>query len=550
MPRRKQRVRTPSLVNNLHSQSSQTVGRRHGLLPFLFMKISRFESLRHYLPQTVLIVSLLTIYFHTLAPGLTWANGGSDGGDLIAAAATGGIAHPTGYPLYLVLARLFQYLPVGSLAFRTNLMSAVFTALTAAMIFNVVTRSISQKPEPLWLPGMVAAYAFGLAPLIWSQAVITEVYALQTFLVVLILYFYTVPISAFHSRAGQRDSWRGFLLGLGMSNHVTTILIVPMALLIGSTHSLPDRDEKSQSADRWFRSLQFDSYALRRQLLWFGVGLALYLLLPLRALAHPPVNWGNPVTFERFWWLVTGQLYQSYYLQFNWLESWEHIQAGAALLLQQFGFVGLAIGMAGLIVFGSRSRITILTAWIAVTYAVFAYLYRSADSYTYLIPTFLCFAIWIGLGTAGFISAFPGHTAAFRPGIGFLGLGIFAIRVLTLMSGVDASHDLRAESFGREVLAAAPKDAILFAKGDQAVFALWYFHFALKERPDLIVIAEDLLHFDWYQETLQKTYPSLVVPDPFPWPETMAVANPLHVICYVQYSSLTDLECSGPLSPP
>jgi hypothetical protein len=206
--------------------------------------------------------------------------------------------------------------------------------------------------------------------------------------------------------------------------------------------------------------------------------------------------------------------------------------------------------MAGLILFGSRSRIKILTAWIAFTYSVFAYLYGSSDSYTYLIPTFLCFAIWIGLGVAGTIRGFPRYGAMFQLGLGFLVLGIFAMRVLTLMSGVDASHDLQAESFGEEVLATAPKDAIIFAKGDQAVFALWYFHFALKERPDLIVIAEDLLHFDWYQETLQKTYPAHVVLGPLPWPETIVRANPLRAICYVQYSNHAEIDCSKPLIAP
>jgi hypothetical protein len=75
------------------------------------------QALRNRLPRLFLMCSLLAIYSSTLAPGLTWANSGSDGGDLIAAAATGGVPHPTGYPLYLLLARLFQILPVGSLAF-------------------------------------------------------------------------------------------------------------------------------------------------------------------------------------------------------------------------------------------------------------------------------------------------------------------------------------------------------------------------------------------------------------------------------------------------
>ncbi len=51
----------------------------------------------------VLFLSLLTVYGMTLAPGLTWANSGADGGDLITAAATGGVPHPTGYPVYLLL---------------------------------------------------------------------------------------------------------------------------------------------------------------------------------------------------------------------------------------------------------------------------------------------------------------------------------------------------------------------------------------------------------------------------------------------------------------
>jgi len=63
------------------------------------------------------VISLLGIYLITLATGLTWANGGSDGGDLIAASITGGVAHPTGHPLYLFVARLFQYIPIGTLAF-------------------------------------------------------------------------------------------------------------------------------------------------------------------------------------------------------------------------------------------------------------------------------------------------------------------------------------------------------------------------------------------------------------------------------------------------
>ena len=128
--------------------------------------------------------------------------------------------------------------------------------------------------------------------------------------------------------------------------------------------------------------------------------------------------------------------------------------------------------------------------------------------------------------------------------LGLIAVGYFVIRPGTYLAQVDASGDRRAETFGREVLLEAPRQAIVFAKGDRAVFTLWYFHFALGERPDLAVVAVDLLHFDWYQETLRATYPSLSVPGPFPWPETLSGANPSRAVCYVRYSDETEMDCS------
>ena len=36
-----------------------------------------------------------------------------------------GVAHPTGYPVYILSAWLFELLPIGSVAFRANMFSAV-----------------------------------------------------------------------------------------------------------------------------------------------------------------------------------------------------------------------------------------------------------------------------------------------------------------------------------------------------------------------------------------------------------------------------------------
>jgi hypothetical protein len=204
------------------------------------------------------------------------------------------------------------------------------------------------------------------------------------------------------------------------------------------------------------------------------------------------------------------------------------------------------LGLMGLIVFGPgrRSRVFVLTIWTAVVFTAFAVVYGAVDSYVYLIPMFLSFAIWIGLGIEGLAAQTARYSPHLKIIIPLLLLAYITGRSMTFANQVDASRDLRAENFGKEVLSTAPKNAILFAEGDRAVFALWYFHFALGERPDVAVLATDLLHFDWYQENLHSIYPSLVVPAPFPWPETIAIANPSRPACYVQYSDSTIINCS------
>jgi hypothetical protein len=276
----------------------------------------------------------------------------------------------------------------------------------------------------------------------------------------------------------------------------------------------------------------------------FVAGLSLYLIIPLRASSNPPVNWGNAVTLERFWWLVSGEIYQSYYLQVNLVDVWGRIQAWAFLLLQQWGVPGLILAFFGLIYFFSPSRLLLFTLWQSFVYSGFAMLYGSVDSYVYLLPVCISFSVWIGFGLARLM-----HAEVLRAhGIGLAVSFLFIIYLFGSAayhwSQVDASQNRQAEVFGRQILETAPPNALVFAEGDQAVFTTWYFHFALHERPDLAVIATDLLHFDWYQENLRSTYPALMVPAPFPWAETIASANPSRPVCTIQYSD--DMHCSPP----
>ena len=76
----------------------------------------------------------LVVYSWTLAPAVTL----TDSGELIVAASGLGVAHPPGFPLWVMLAHLASLVPVGNVAVRINFSSAVFAALACAMLTLVV----------------------------------------------------------------------------------------------------------------------------------------------------------------------------------------------------------------------------------------------------------------------------------------------------------------------------------------------------------------------------------------------------------------------------
>lgn len=519
--------------------------------PHFVLMMKHQKTLRSYLPPVILVVSTLLMYLTTMAPGLTWANDGVDGGDLITAAATGGVPHPTGYPAYLLIARLFQMIPLGNLAYRTNLLSALATVIAAIFIYIHVTRFLSPtEPASEWPAGLLAGYAYSFSPIVWSQAVITEVYSLHAFFILLILYlvFYPPP---FLSRSSYLlDAISGLVMGLAMGNHLTMILIVPGVLLVSCIKPKTDPIlAASPARSGLLKNMYIRWGSLVRILLWFGFGCLIYLILPLRAMNQPPLNWGNPVTIERFWWLVSGQLYQKGYLLISPIEFMNRIQPMVVTYLQQFGIPGLILGILGLIVYFKPSRLYLLMIWIMFSYSTFSCLYSSQDSYVYLIPAIIAFAICIGLGIGGLRYVFVAKAKVLWVSLIVLSfIYVFGFAISHWMQ-VDASQDFLAEEFGRETVESLPGDAIVFLQGDKAIFTLWYYHYALHERADIILIATDLLQYDWYQEVLRSNYPSLVLPEIFPTPLTISSGNHGRPYCYVQYFQTGEMNCVGENNP-
>lgn len=464
-----------------------------------------------------IVITLALAYGLTLAPGLSWANGGADGGDLITAAFVNGVPHPTGYPLYLLFAKVFFLLPVGNLAFRTNLLSAFCTILAALYIFFTMDR-LQLGKKYTNITSSIAALAFGLSPLVWSQAVITEVYGLQSLLTIGILY----QALFFGNKTGE-NIFRGLLFGLGLGNHITTMLLLPVLFW----------DKKPS---------RFSPIAqILIRLIGALLGSMVYIILPLYAKANPAINWVNPLTLKSFFDLVTGQIYQSY---FSLGFVIERLRGWAGLLIDQFGIPGIAIGLFAIMGGKKRYGYSLPILWIFISYGIFALVYASYDSNVYLIPTVIAFSLWIGLGFNTLINFIMERWEKAIWIIAPLIIGLFVWHTASVAPVADASKDNRAEVFSKSVFDSVPQDAMIITKDDPSTFSLWYFRFVENQRVDTAVIAEGLLGFDWYRQTLRTTYPDLEIPELSNLsPYNLIMNNPKHPYCLVGYQENPEINC-------
>jgi hypothetical protein len=462
-----------------------------------------------------LVLLLAGIYAVTLAPDITWANQGHDGGDLITASATGGVAHPPGYPTYLMLAKVVQLLPLGTLAYRTNLFSAVCAILASIVVANMMRRASvgrgdSQQDKTVhnWT-GLLAGLGFGLSPLLWSQAVVSEVYALHALFTALVFQVGIFTPLKPESWNAWRDRVGGLVFGLGLGNHVTLAFLLPIWLpanLILKGEATACGDRKAFSRLNWG--------SLLRRLAWLLLGLCVYLTLPWRARSGSPVGWGDASTLEGFWWLVSARLYRGYLFSLSPGFLWSRFQAWAALLGNQLGLLGLVIALVGLF-FGKAgsSRSRWISGYVFLVYSLFAIGYHAPDSYLLLLPAILSLALWFGTGVAALLDI--ADRSPMRRWL--VPSGILLVLVLLSTNGVrnypqvDASQDNRAVVFGETVLAEIPQNAILVTQADQDTFTLWYYHFALGKRPDVAVLNNGMLAFEWYRQQMQEIYPDLVL---------------------------------------
>jgi hypothetical protein len=191
----------------------------------------------------IFFVTML-VYLMTIAPTLSFF----DSGEMIAGAYTLGVSHPPGYPVYVTLGKLFSYLPFGNVAFRVNLMSSFFAAMTSVMIYYITRAMLNDKDDESFalfrrlkfsdIAGILSALAFAFSYNLWAWAVVSKFYTLNAFVVACIL---MLLIRWRRARMEEGSGGGGhslsylytiaFLFGIAAVVHISQFVLIPVYLL-------------------------------------------------------------------------------------------------------------------------------------------------------------------------------------------------------------------------------------------------------------------------------------------------------------------------------
>jgi Protein O-mannosyl-transferase TMEM260-like len=420
------------------------------------------------------------VYLRTLLPGLAFG----DWGEMQSVPHVLGVAHPTGYPTYVLLGWLAQLVPIGSIAFRANLLSAVLVASALAVTVAILLR-LGVRP----LIAIGAGLVLGAIPTVWAAATVAEVNPLHLLFVALLLHRALV----WEERRRTRDLLIGaVLLGLALGNHLLMVFVAPfLALFV-----------------LWVGRREI---AARPSMLGAAaavglLGLSTYLYIPLAAAQSPPppLLYNNPVTLDRFLFLVSGTQFRN---QFGFLSSgalssvagslstlWPLLAARATPVVPILGLIGLAL------LVRKRRAFALMCAGILFANVYFWATYVRLEHY--LLVPWLVLVIGAAVALEGVARALVARRAWFRgidssPLLGAAAV-VFAVALaVTNWQAADRSGDLSGEAFVETVFGALPENAAILSEWDAST-PLWHARYVLDRRPDVLIVDDtNIVYEGW-----------------------------------------------------
>ena len=341
-------------------------------------------------------------YIYTLAPSVTL----DDSGELLTAAHHLGVIHPPGYPLWTILAWAWQrILPFGNIAWRVNLLSALFSALAVGLTTLLISRSgrsllagasflqngVAVRSQELIVFGgsVSAGLMLAFCPAMWSESVVTSVHGLNVLLLMVILIVlyrwscepevrWRLYLAAFIWGVGLTEDQTLMLLviafsafiwfadgRLGRDLLVSVLLTIVVVVFIMSLNKASLVRQGSLSAIVflglsvgccvWLYLLLREGPGLMQRwpqvlILYLAVvlGLAFYLYEPLFSRTNPPMNWGHTGRWDGLVHHIIGSQYEKVHIERSALQFWGQLNLLFDDLQQQFNVVYALLALVAL----------------------------------------------------------------------------------------------------------------------------------------------------------------------------------------------------------
>ena len=408
------------------------------------------------------------VYARTLLPGVSFGDWAES--ELLLSRL--GVLHPTGYPLYSLVGKLSSLVPVGSLAWRANALSAAAAAAAVGVAVLIAVR-LGVRPAV----AMAAALALAFTGTIWEEATFSEMNTLHLLLVALLLHRALV----WRDERRTRDLLIGALLaGLCVSNHALAISVVPIVILFVLFDAR--------------REIVARPFVLVQSLAAFVIGLLPYLYIPLRAAAGPADVYGPLLTWKGFSDLVTGAMFRRdmHFLSVDSATAaWTALPHVLDQLVALSDVVFVAAGIVGLVILLAGDRWFGMLLVLLAGLNVYIYANYLGDLPHYLLTSWLILAIGVAVGVEAVVRAavmWFGDRAASVP------VAVVFLLPVALLAGNWPVHDQSTnhdgERFATEVFALLPPNAVLITYWD-ALTTLSYEHCNEGVRPDVSLRAYD-----------------------------------------------------------
>ena len=483
-------------------------------------------------------IPVLLLYVATLHPGLP----AGDSGELITVAATAGVAHPPGYPLWTMLAGAFlKSLPAGNVAWRLNLFSALCMAAASGVLAIAVTRLSRSLAS-----GVVAALVFATATVTWRYALVAEVFALHALLASGVLLALTL-------RPARGVTLLAFLGALTLSHHHTLLLLALPAwglMFVRAVKQAPEPRRPATAA----RQLGVSVLAAL-------VGLLPLLWIPFATRHQGALVWGDATTWRGFLTILTRAEYGTfqlaaagrgdgvsgtYHFLGEFLRSLPVSFGGAAVLLAGLGALSLARRQRALAL--ALVMFALLQQWFftRIGFQPDDLVLRGVVERFELLPV-LVLAFAAGLGASELERLARGQVARLVV-IASL-LVVVLVPVVPRMRAVSERGNRLVDSYGRVLLAGLPANAVFFTRGDVEHNALEYLTRVQHLRADVTLVDQELMSYPWYVRQLRAREPDLLPDLQRASRITLADGRRFEGVALTRGDGITDLVVQGDLTP-